>query len=126
MPRPSGRLLGWSCEQDSTVKARSLQCPGSARVPPQGAPGGSGQLGTPRTRPAHWAPSHGLGCSSEPPPQPPTSPPLSIQARLPVRLHVAGHRRPRRGGWPDSAVPWQVAIRARARRAGALVRVRVS
>ena len=40
------------------------QCPSSAPVPPQGAPGGSGQLGLPRKRPAHWAPSHCPGCSS--------------------------------------------------------------
>eukprot|EP00964_Phaeocystis_antarctica_P114711 scaffold78656_cov48-Phaeocystis_antarctica.AAC.2 len=33
------------------------QCPSSAPVPPQGAPGGSGQLSTPRTRPAHCASS---------------------------------------------------------------------
>ena len=38
--------------------------PSSAPAPPQGAPGGSGQLGPPRKRPAHWAPSHCLGCSS--------------------------------------------------------------
>ena len=36
---------------------------------------------TPRKRPAHWAPSHRLGCSSEPPPKPPMSPPLTIQKR---------------------------------------------
>ena len=35
------------------------------------APRGSGQFGTPRARPAHWAQSHGRGCSSEPPPKPP-------------------------------------------------------
>ena len=33
-------------------------------VPPRGAPCGSGQLGTPRARPSHWAPRHCLGCSS--------------------------------------------------------------
>ena len=47
----------------------------SASAPPQGAPGGSGQLGTPRVRPAHWAPSRCLGCSSQPPPKPPPKPP---------------------------------------------------
>ena len=36
----------------------------SAPAPPQDAPAGSGQLGTPRKRPTHWAPSHCLGCSS--------------------------------------------------------------
>ena len=53
----------------------------SAPVPPQGAPGGSGQLGTPRKRPAHWIPSHCLGCSSEPPPKLPISRALTMQAR---------------------------------------------
>ena len=33
------------------VKAFPWQCPSSALVPPQGAPGGSGQLGTPRKSP---------------------------------------------------------------------------
>ena len=47
------------------------QCPSSPPVPPQGAPGGSGQVGTPRVRHSHWAPSHCLGCSSEPPPKSP-------------------------------------------------------
>ena len=51
----------------------------SAPAPPQDAPAGSGQLGTPRKRPTHWAPSHGLGCSSQPPPKSPIPPPLSIQ-----------------------------------------------
>ena len=32
----------------SMVKVPPWQCPSSAPVPPQGAPGGSGQLGTPR------------------------------------------------------------------------------
>ena len=36
-------------------------------------------------------------------------------------MHVAGHRRARRGRWPNAAVPWQVAVRARVRRAGARV-----
>ena len=34
----------------------------------------------PGERPAHRAPSHCLGCSSEQPPSPPISPPLTIQA----------------------------------------------
>ena len=49
------------------------------------APDGSGQLGTPRKRPAHWVPSHGLGCSSEPSPKPPISPPLTVQAPIGTR-----------------------------------------
>ena len=56
----------------------------SAPAPPQGAPGGSGQPGTPRARRSHWAPRRCLGCSSEPPPKgPPISPPLS-----PARFHA--------------------------------------
>ena len=84
----------------STVKVRlPWQCPSSAPVPPQGAPGGSGQLGTPRKRPTHWAPSHCLECSSQPPPKPPISPPLTIQAwrrcrtqRLPSSSRRCGRR----------------------------------
>ena len=37
----------------SMVKVPPWQCPSSAPVPPQGAPGGSGQLGAPGKRPAH-------------------------------------------------------------------------
>eukprot|EP00964_Phaeocystis_antarctica_P034784 scaffold19817_cov64-Phaeocystis_antarctica.AAC.3 len=44
-------------------KCHPWQCPSSAPVPPQGAPGGSDQLGTPRAR-LSWAPRHCLGCSS--------------------------------------------------------------
>ena len=38
-------------------------------MPPQRAPGGSGQLGTPRVRPSRWAPRHRLGGPSELPPK---------------------------------------------------------
>ena len=47
----------------------SSQRPSSAPAPPQGAPGGPVQLGTPRVRPSHRGPSHGLGGSSERPPK---------------------------------------------------------
>ena len=62
--RPSRRRRSspWS----SMVKVQSGQCPSSAPVPPQGAPGGSGQLSTPRERPALWAPSHCLRPSGRP------------------------------------------------------------
>ena len=49
---------------DACTTARSKpplwQRPSSALVPPPGAPGGSGRLGTARKRPAHWTPSHCL------------------------------------------------------------------
>jgi FkbM family methyltransferase len=43
------------------VEVAPRKCLSSAPAPPQGAPGGSGQLGNRRKRPAHWAPSHCLG-----------------------------------------------------------------
>eukprot|EP00964_Phaeocystis_antarctica_P050645 scaffold29488_cov41-Phaeocystis_antarctica.AAC.2 len=43
------------------VQVPPWQRPSSAPAPPQGAPGGSRQRGTPRARPGHWAPSHCLG-----------------------------------------------------------------
>ena len=50
-------------------KCPPWRCPSSAPVPPQGAPGGPGQLGTPSKRSVLWAPSHCLRCSSQPPPE---------------------------------------------------------
>ena len=67
------RIPAWS-------KRPPLQCPRSARVPPQGAPSGSGRLGAPRGRPGHSDPGRCLGCSSVPPPKPLVPPPLTIQA----------------------------------------------
>ena len=66
--------------QHGQSKVPPWQCPSSPLVPPQGASGGSGQLGAPRARPSHWAPSHGLGGSSELPPKSPISLPPTIQA----------------------------------------------
>ena len=59
------------------------QCAGSPPVPPQRAPGGSGQPGSPRVRPSHWAPRHRLGGSSEPPPKSP----ISLAPRIQVVRH---------------------------------------
>ena len=75
-------LLGPSLGSCGVVKVAPRQRPSSAAVPPQGVPGGSGQLGTPRKRPAHWEPSHRLGCSRQPPPTPPIVPPLTLQELL--------------------------------------------
>ena len=79
------------------------QCPSSPLVPPQGAPGGSGRLGTPSVRPSHWAPSHFLGGSSELPPKSPISMRSTIHQAPPFRpsrLCCGGHksRRPSRAG----------------------------
>eukprot|EP00964_Phaeocystis_antarctica_P053594 scaffold31473_cov49-Phaeocystis_antarctica.AAC.2 len=57
------------------VQVPSSQCPSSAPVP-RAALGGPA---LPGRGAAHRAPSHGLGCSSEPPPKPPMSPPLTLQ-----------------------------------------------
>ena len=59
-------------------KCPPWQRPGSPPVPPQGAPCGFGQLGTPRARPSHWDPSHCLGGSSELPPKSPIPPPFTV------------------------------------------------
>jgi len=68
MPYTAGIALldHYDCmgEFGSTVKAAPRQCRSSATVPPPGAPGRSGQRGTPKKRPAHWAPSHRPGYSS--------------------------------------------------------------
>eukprot|EP00964_Phaeocystis_antarctica_P083876 scaffold52806_cov50-Phaeocystis_antarctica.AAC.2 len=39
--------------RDRMGKVPTRQCTSSAPVPPQGAPGGSGRLGTPKKRPVH-------------------------------------------------------------------------
>ena len=67
------------------LKVAPWQRPSSAPAPPQDAPGGPVQLGTPRARPRPLGPQpQRLSCSSEPPPKPPVSPPLTV--RLLVRV----------------------------------------
>ena len=84
----------------ATVAAARSKCPprlrpSSAPAAPQGAPGGSGRLGTPWARPSHWAPSHCLRCSSEPPPRSPPSPrrvSLQVAHQLNVSLPPLHYR----------------------------------
>ena len=52
------RTAPWGASAGSKCPLGSA--PSSAPAPPEGAPGGSGQLGTPRKRTAHWAPNHCL------------------------------------------------------------------
>ena len=56
----TGRTIG----SFSMLKVPLWHGPSSAAAPPQGTPGGSGQLDTPRKRPCHWTPRQCLGCSS--------------------------------------------------------------
>ena len=53
------------------------QCPSSPPAPH-----------TPRESPGHWAPSHRLGCSSQPPPKSPIPPPLTTQVETPDFPHT--------------------------------------
>ena len=59
-PALATRTPTWSKVPPPPLAAPQLGC----CVPPQGTTGGSEQLGTPRERPVHRAPSHCLGCSS--------------------------------------------------------------
>jgi hypothetical protein len=56
-------LLLKHAQRAQSVAAPPWQCPSSAPavMPPKGAPGGSGQLGTPRARPRHWGPASASG-----------------------------------------------------------------
>ena len=104
IPTQLGRL--------STVMVPPWQCSSSPPAPPQGAPGGSGRLGTPRKRPSHWAPSHGLGCSSEPPPKPPISAPLTLQAAKEATVPLPGRYEDWRRPHPHTT-PARLSIHAR-------------
>ena len=91
-PEAKANQLEWAPKHGQSASLGSaparLLRPNSAPVPLQGAPGGSGQRSTPRARPAHWAPSHCLGCSSEPPSKPPIPSPLTLQARKQMDMEV--------------------------------------
>ena len=70
------------------AKVPPWQLPGPA---PQGASGGSGQLGTPGVRPSHGVPSHRPGGSSERPPKSPILLPLSVRHRVKSRRYRYRH-----------------------------------
>ena len=84
--RPEGLHVPERLELGPTAGSNcpSWQGPSSAPAPPQGAPGGSGQLGTPRGRgwptgrPAPRLLPASKGCTSKPPPRPLISPLLSL------------------------------------------------
>ena len=84
-PAACRRLAGPPAWLRREASARARRCAGMVRVPPSRAPARLPCLlrvrmaalagsALPGERPAHWAPSHRLGCSSEPPPMPPISP----------------------------------------------------
>ena len=52
----------------------------------RGVPGGSGRLGTPRSRPGRWDASHCLSCSSELPPKSPTPQKSPTPPKPPIPL----------------------------------------
>ena len=72
-------------------KCPPLAAPQLAPVPPQGAPGGSWRLSTPRARPQPWAPRHRLGGSS--------NLPLKSLISLPFTIQVA------ESTWPTRSPP---------------------
>eukprot|EP00964_Phaeocystis_antarctica_P024180 scaffold13553_cov80-Phaeocystis_antarctica.AAC.2 len=84
---------------DSTVEVPPWQCPSSASAPPQGAPGGSGQLALPgRGRPT-GRPATASGARASRLQSPPISPLVTRQARVQpaAGAAAAGHAVRRRG-----------------------------
>ena len=84
---------------DSTVEVPPWQCPSSASAPPQGAPGGSGQLALPgRGRPT-GRPATASGARASRLQSPPISPLVTMQARVQpaAGAAAAGHAVRRRG-----------------------------
>ena len=82
-------FAGQAGEVSQHGQVQSGQFLSSAPVPPQGASGGSGQLGTPRARLSHWV-------GAQPPP---ISPPVTLQVSMTrgERLLVSSEEAPE--GW---------------------------
>ena len=62
--RQTVSLMLGDTSRSAWSKCPPWQCSSSPPVPPQSVPAGAKQLGTPRVRPSHWAPSHRLGAQA--------------------------------------------------------------
>ena len=108
MRRPARRPRAKGGGLTARSKCLPWQRHSSAAAAPQGAPGGSGQPGTPTARPSHWAPGHRLGglerAALLSKGRSPMSPPLTVQAR-PMESKCPPWQRPSSAPAPPQDAP---------------------